>query len=86
MNIRKIIALLAGAALCALATGCSVTSAAKKLQAYEQLGVTEVEVTGKFSSTHYTVEIVDGQRVAEVNHSNAWLPKVRVVRKTKAAE
>ncbi len=65
-------------------TGCSVSGAAKKLQAYEQLGVTEVEVTGKFSSTHYTVEVRDGERVAEVNHSNAWLPKVRLVRETPA--
>lgn len=67
-------------------TGCSVSGAAAKLKEYEQLGITEAEVTGKFSSTHYTVEIRDGQRVAEVDHSNAWLPKVRVVRKTKVEE
>ena len=64
--------------------GCSVTGAASKFKEFEALGITEAEITGKFSSTSYRVETKDGQRTAELNHTNAWLPKVRLVRTSHA--
>ncbi len=74
-------------AVCLLGlSGCAVATSqklAKDLAAFEQLGVTEVVITGKFSHTDYTVTHADGVRTAEINHSNAWVPQIRVVRKTK---
>lgn len=75
------------ASLCfaALTSGCgtmTIKKVAKDLKAYEELGVKEVVVTGKFSHTDYTVEHKDGKRTATINHSNAWVPQIRVVRET----
>jgi len=64
----------------ALLTGC--VSTPEKLAEYEALGITEAHVTGKFSDTTFTVEEVNGKRVATLTHNNIWLPKVKFVRKT----
>ena len=74
------IIILAAAAL--LLTGC-VSSSAEKFAAFEKLGVTEATIMGKFSSTEYRVEHENGERKATLDHSNAWLTKVRIVRVTK---
>lgn len=66
-------------------TGCAavtIKKLAKDLKEYESLGVKEVIITGKFSHTDYTVEHRDGKRTATINHSNAWVPQIRVVRST----
>lgn len=73
--------ILAVAAL--LLGGCASSSAAKKLAEFERLGITEAQINGKFSSTEYKVEHANGVRKATLDHSNAWLTKVRVVRETK---
>lgn len=70
--------ILAAAAL----SGCTSANLARKLSDFEKLGVTEAEITGKFSHTGYKVEVKDGKRRAELEHSNAWLTKVRIVRET----
>lgn len=75
----KIIILLV--ALFAL-SGCVTQNAAKKFSAFEALGITEAQITGKFSNTEYRVTREDGVRKAELEHSNAWLTKVRLVRVT----
>jgi len=80
--------LLIAAALLAL-TGCTTSTArklAKDLDAYDKLGVKEIVVTGKFSHTDYTVTHVDGVRRAEINHTNAWVPQIRVIRETKESK
>lgn len=71
------------AALVAL-SGCVTQNAAKKFAAFEELGITEATITGKFSNTDYVVSTKDGKRRSELNHSNAWLTKVRIVRETEA--
>jgi hypothetical protein len=63
-------------------TGCSSGRLAAQFAAFEKLGVSEAEVTGKFSSTTYKVTRESGVRKATFNHSNAWLPKVYFVRET----
>lgn len=71
--------------LCALLTGCgtlTIKKVAADLKEYEQLGVKEIVVTGKFSHTDYTVTHQNGKRTAIINHSNAWVPQIRVVRET----
>lgn len=78
----KIILITAAAAL--LLTGCSTKGLVKKLNELEKLGVTEAEITGKFSHTEYVVIEKDGKRRAILDHSNAWVPKVRIVRETPA--
>lgn len=70
--------------LALLFTGCSTTT--KRLEQFEALGLKEAEITGKFSSTTYKVEQVDGVRRATLDHSNAWMPKVRLVRETPHAD
>lgn len=71
-------------ALVALAmTGCASSNAAKKFAEFEKLGITEATITGKFSNTDYKVSHENGVRKAVLDHSNAWLPKVRIVRETK---
>jgi hypothetical protein len=65
-----------------LFAGCASSSAAKKFAEFEKLGITEATITGKFSNTEYRVEKQDGKRVATLDHSNAWLPKVHIVRET----
>lgn len=67
-----------------LLTGCVTRNAAQKFKEFEALGITEATITGKFSNTDYKVETKDGKRRAELDHSNAWLTKVRIVRETKA--
>jgi ABC-type uncharacterized transport system auxiliary subunit len=75
------LAIIATAAL--LLSGCVSSSTAKKLEAFEAMGVSEVVITGKFSNTEYKVEHENGERTATLQHSNAWLTRVKVVRKTK---
>lgn len=75
------------AALVCLTLGCigcqSTAKLADKAAEFERLGITEAEITGKFSHTDYKVERSDdGRRKAVLEHSNAWLPKVRIVRET----
>ena len=64
-------------------TGCVSQNAAKKFAEFEKLGITEATIVGKFSSTEYKVEHADGNRKATLEHSNAWLPRVKIVRETK---
>lgn len=64
-------------------SGCVSQNAAKKFAEFEKLGITEAVIVGKFSATEYKVEKVDGSRKATLDHSNAWLTKVRIVRETK---
>jgi hypothetical protein len=78
----KIIILAAIAALLSCA-GCSSLS---KLKQFEAMGITEAQITGKFSNTEYRVVTKDGKRRAEFDHSNAWMPKVHVVRETDAKD
>lgn len=66
-----------------LLSGCVTRNAAQKFKEFEALGITEATITGKFSNTDYKVKVEDGVRRAELEHSNAWLPKVRIVRETK---
>lgn len=79
MKTRILIALTA----LALAGCSSPAKLAKDLAAFEALGVTEVVITGKFSHTDYKVSRGNGTRRAEINHTNAWLPQVKVARETK---
>lgn len=65
-----------------LLTGCGTSNLAAKFAEFEKLGITEAQITGKFSSTTYTVEKKDGTRTATFDHTNAWLPKVKFIRKT----
>lgn len=73
--------------LCVALFGCGCVSqnAAAKFKEFEALGITEATITGKFSNTDYKVERKDGTRRATLDHSNAWLPKVHLVRETKEA-
>jgi len=82
MKIRIAILLAVAFAL----SGCAVSTSQKlaaDLKAFDELGVTEVVITGKFSHTDYTVTHADGLRKAEINHTNVWVPQIRVVRVTK---
>lgn len=72
-------------ALVYLTTGCSSVSLAKKLQAFDQLGITKAEINGKFSSTDYTRVEEKGVVKSTLNHSNAWLTKVHLERERPAA-
>lgn len=71
------------AALVALSGCASAPKLAQQLKEFEALGIKEVVITGKFSHTDYTVTNENGTRRAVVNHSNAWLTQVKVVRETK---
>lgn len=66
-------------------TGCA-TATSQKLAAdlakFEELGVSEVVITGKFSHTDYTVTHENGVRKAVINHTNAWVPQVKIIRVT----
>jgi hypothetical protein len=76
--------ILAGISLAMLTQGCFVTSSgvAKEIEKLEALGVTKIEITGKFSHTDYNVTKEDGKRKAVFIHSNSWLSHVEVVRET----
>lgn len=80
-NIALIILAVALLALtgCATATGQKL---ANDLTTFEKMGVTEIVITGKFSHTDYTVTHADGKRTAVINHSNVWVPQIKVVRVT----
>lgn len=76
----RLIVILATLAL----AGCSTApKLASDLAEFEKLGVTEIVITGKFSHTDYTVTHVDGVRRAVINHTNIWVPQIKVVRETK---
>jgi hypothetical protein len=81
-NIRPLLGVLLVAFACLFSTGCVSQNAAAKFAEFEKLGITEATITGKFSNTDYVVTVKDGVRRAELNHSNAWLPKVHLVRET----
>lgn len=71
---------------CGLLAGCASSTGkklAKDLKAFDELGVSEIVITGKFSHTDYTVTHSNGVRRAEINHTNVWVPQIRVVRETK---
>lgn len=79
-RIISLVLALAALSLC----GCATKNAAKQLAEFERLGITEAVIVGKFSATEYKVQVDgDGNRRAVMVHSNAWLPKVMVVRETK---
>lgn len=81
---KNTIAIILVVALASL-TGCATATSKKlaaDLAAFEQLGVTEIVITGKFSHTDYTVTHENGIRKAVVNHTNAWIPQVKIVRET----
>lgn len=65
-----------------LTSGCMTSSGlAERAAEFERLGITEATIVGKFSATEYHVtREPDGTRRATFEHSNAWLPKVRIVR------
>jgi hypothetical protein len=69
-------------ALCAMTTGCTSGRLAEQFAAFEKLGVTKAQVTGKFSSTTYLVTREAGVRKATFDHTNAWMPKVYFERET----
>lgn len=80
MKTRTLLLVAAALAL----SGCtSAPKLAKQLKDFEALGIKEVVITGKFSHTDYSVTTENGVRRAVVNHSNAWLTQVKVVRETK---
>ncbi len=80
MKTRTLLILAAALAL----SGCSsAPKLAQQLKEFEALGISEVIVTGKFSHTDYTVTHENGVRRAVINHSNAWVPVIKVVRETK---
>jgi hypothetical protein len=68
-----------------LLSGCSTASLSSKLKEFEALGITEAHITGKFSNTDYQVTKDNGKRRAVLSHSNAWVPKVVIVRETEEA-
>lgn len=71
---------------CVFATsGCGTQNLAAQFTAFEKLGVTEAQVTGKFSSTNYKVTREYGTRTATFDHTNMWLPKVYFKRQTPLA-
>lgn len=78
----RILLLAMFAFLASLFTGCTTRGLADKLAEFERLGITEAQITGKFSNTTYVVEKKDGTRTATLDHSNAWMPKIRLVRRT----
>lgn len=64
-------------------TGCTTqTKLAADLTAFEQLGITKLVITGKFSHTDYSVTIENGVRRAVINHTNVWVPQLQIVRET----
>ena len=63
-------------------TGCVSENALQKLAEYEKLGITKATVTGKFSSTDYTVTKENGTRKAVIDHTDAWFPKIHIERET----
>ncbi len=68
-------------------TGCVNVATTQKLSSdlaeFEKLGITQVTVTGKFTSTSYTVTHVDGVRKAVIIHTDPWLTNVTITRETK---
>lgn len=80
---RAALLILAAAAL----SGCATSTISRQMREFERLGVTEAEVTGKFSSTTYTAEAdADGNTVITLNHSNVWIPRIHVQQVVKAGE
>lgn len=79
---KKLLLLLGALGALAAATGCS--SLPKKLEEFERLGLKEVEITGKFSHTSYQRHEADGVVTSTLEHTNAWIPKARIVRERPA--
>ena len=81
---------IASILLVALLMGGCATVTSKKLAAdltaFDRLGLSEVVITGKFSHTDYTVTHENGVRRAVINHTNAWIPQIKVVRETPDAK
>jgi putative NIF3 family GTP cyclohydrolase 1 type 2 len=73
-------------AVAALSSGCVSVGKIQKLdanlQAFAQLGLDEMIITGKVSHTQYTVTRENGQRTAKLEHSNPWTPRIYLVRRT----
>lgn len=85
-HLRALLLSLSVLTLATLTTGCASSSAAKKFAEFERLGIVHAQITGKFSNTTYTVEEKDGKRQARIDHSNAWMPKVVIIRETPAGK
>lgn len=73
-------------AAASLSSGCVSVGKIKKLdanlQAFAKLGVDELVITGKVSHTQYTATRANGQRTAELEHSNPWTPRIYLRRRT----
>lgn len=70
------------AALCL--TGC--TNFPKKLEKWDQLGIIEAEITGKFSHTTYKRSQEGDVITSTMEHNNPWVPKVYIKRVRPAAD
>lgn len=70
------------AAIALLSSGCVTRNAALKFAEFEKLGITEAQITGKFSNTEYRVVRDGTKRRAVFSHSNAWTPKILIIRET----
>ncbi len=83
---RSVFLIIVLAAICLpMFSGCAVATVQKvnaDLKAFEQLGLKEIVITGKFSHTDYTVTTENGVRRAIINHTNAWVPQIKIVRET----
>lgn len=78
----RILQLLAIMILASILTGCA--SFPEKLKQLDAAGIQSVEISGKFSHTKYTKEEKDGVVTSTLEHSNAWIPAVKVTRVVKA--
>ena len=76
MNTRAALALcLASVSL----GGCASYSA--RIAELDRMGVVEFQAVGKFSSTTYKTRTEGGEIVSTFEHSNAWVPRVILIRK-----
>lgn len=65
-------------------TGCQ--NFPKKLEQWDQLGIVEAEITGKFSHTTYKRSQDGGVITSTMEHNNPWVPKVYIKRVRPAAD
>lgn len=65
-------------------TGCQ--NFPKKLEQWDQLGIVEAEITGKFTHTTYKRAEDDGVITSTLEHNNPWVPKVYIKRVRQADE
>ncbi len=66
-------------------TGCSTI--VKNAQKLDQTDIVDLDITGRWTTTTYTVEEKDGVTVRTYTHNNPWLAKpAKVVRKSPTAK